>query len=138
MKLINTKIHNVTNNAPPIVVKSHFVCIAKTVNATTTTVVKRIAIFTYYFRNGCSSIWGTKLFIKLQSLTISGSYCIVLNPTKYDSPTVNNDKKMMFVGEVRRTPSQQLMLIIVIRTKTSAHTPIITPASLPTKLCVVS
>lgn len=88
-----------TNMMPLQTVKSNLVCIANNVNDKQTTAVAPTA-----------------------NSTVSCGTRDVVAPSKNDSANVNKPKKMKFIGDVRRTLSQQDIAIIVTnRTANAIH-----------------
>lgn len=86
-----------TNRTPPITVKSHLVWNANKVNEKQMTAVNPTA-----------------------NIISSALNAIVVTPSMNPCANVNRAKKMKFVGEVRRTDSQQAMQSIVMRRTATA------------------
>lgn len=91
------KIIVATNIIPLQTVKSNLVCIANNVNAKQTAAVAPTA-----------------------NSTVSCGTRDVVTPSKNDSANVNKPKKMKFIGDVRRTLSQQDIAIMVTKRMANA------------------
>ena len=91
------KIIRIAHNIPPQAVKSHFVWKANRVNPKVTPQVIPTAI---------STAWVSNLAAK--------------EPNIKPSAAVNMPRKVMLVGNFRRTPSQQAMAIMQTRVMTMA------------------
>lgn len=107
---------------PPIMVKSTLVCKANIVRARQTAAVIPTAMRTCT-KGERMNINQVINSINSGTLTSVGAWRDAVTPRRNDWAAVNIPKKMKLVGNVRRTPSQQAMHIIVTNsTPRATHT----------------